>query len=262
MASAFTLTLAYLGEEYSAADAGRRVCRLHHGQCREQPDRPARSRRRSPITSGLQPTSTSCGAQPRRRRCWSTSRSAQPADPCRRWGRVSSPLATWRCILRNPPAARASASAFASCSPLSAPLPSSTSCLCAAVLGLDAARVRLFRLPAVDLHHAAGRPRRERFGTQPTFWRLWRSPASRCPCLLTPSLPAVLVGWCWWALAPSLHRRRPRALSAAPRPSTAGRRAASISPATSWVGWLAPPCWARYSIGSDGGLVSSGLRSF
>ena len=41
MASAFTLTLAYLGEQCSADGCRRRVRRLHHRQCREQSDRPA-----------------------------------------------------------------------------------------------------------------------------------------------------------------------------------------------------------------------------
>ena len=39
MAAAFTLTLAYLGEHYSAADFGRRLRRLHHRQRGEQPHR-------------------------------------------------------------------------------------------------------------------------------------------------------------------------------------------------------------------------------
>ena len=39
MASAFTLTLAYLGEQVQRDGCWRRVRRLHHGECRKQPDR-------------------------------------------------------------------------------------------------------------------------------------------------------------------------------------------------------------------------------
>ena len=42
MASAFALTLAYLGEHASRARRRRRFRRLHHRQCREQSDRPPR----------------------------------------------------------------------------------------------------------------------------------------------------------------------------------------------------------------------------
>ena len=52
MAAAFTLTLAYLGEHYSAADSAERLRRLHHRQRRQQSHRPADLGGASPTISG------------------------------------------------------------------------------------------------------------------------------------------------------------------------------------------------------------------
>ena len=59
----------------------------------------------------------------------------------------------------------------------------------------DGAGLRLLRLPARDLHHAAWPAGSSpRFGTRPTFWGALGVAGAGLPLLLTPSLPAVLIG--------------------------------------------------------------------
>ena len=106
MSAAFTLTLAYLGEQCSAERHRQRLRRLYHRQCREQSVRPAdvgRGRRSSrPGGEFL------ClrAAQSRAARCWSISRLGGPRRWRRRRGRRARPSRAWREHLRNPPLAR------------------------------------------------------------------------------------------------------------------------------------------------------------
>ncbi len=113
-------------------------------------------------------------------------------------------------------------------------------------------------LPAIFTTPLAGRIAR-RFGTRPTFWgapgRRGRRPAA--PAHAEPAAGAARPRR-WWGSAPSSHRPSPPASSAARPPPTAARPAASTSPATSWAGWSARPSWARCSTGWAGRPASPG----
>ena len=91
-------------------------------------------------------------------------------------------------------------------------------------------------LPAIATTPLAGRAVK-RFGTRPTFWARSAGGRARAPAP-RPAQPArrACSAWCWSASAPSSPRPSPRALSGARRPRIAARRAGSISPAISSAG--------------------------
>ena len=130
MASAFTLTLAYLGEQCSAMDAGGAFAAYITGNVASNLiGRLISAAVADHLRAGLRISiSSRCSIWPARR--WSISPSRGSSRCMRRaWSRRRSPRclrtgATRACV---PP----SASASASCSPSSAPSPMSISCWCA-----------------------------------------------------------------------------------------------------------------------------------
>ncbi len=87
----------------------------------------------------------------------------------------------------------------------------------------------------------------------------WRAPACRCCCYLISR--QFCWGWSSSAWAPSSPRRRRPASSAGPPPPTAAPRAVSISPVTLPAVWSVRRSSGKSSTGSDGRLVSSASRS-
>ena len=156
--------------------------------------------------------------------------------------RPASPLAAWLEHLRNAPLRRGFAIGFCILFAFIGTFTYVNFVLVRAAAGgrHDGARLRLFRLPAVDRHHAARRPGRRAASApgRPSGLRS-RVAGAGLPLLLTPSLPPCSSAWPWSASAPSSPRPPPPASSAAPPPPTAARRAASISPATSSAAWSA-----------------------
>jgi MFS transporter, YNFM family, putative membrane transport protein len=87
------------------------------------------------------------------------------------------------------------ASASASCSPSSAPSLTSFSCWCAPFHDRpDGTGLRLFRVPSLGDHDAAGRTRHRSTGHQSDLLGFVRPRRRALPLLLAPSFPAVLGG--------------------------------------------------------------------
>ena len=84
------------------------------------------------------------------------------------------------------------------------------------------ARLRLFRVPSRHGDHAAGGARRRRFGTRPAFWAALGVAALGLPLLLLPSLPPCCSAWFWSEPEPSSPKPAPRGSSAARRPRERG----------------------------------------
>ena len=93
-----------------------------------------------------------------------------------------------------------------------------------------------------------------------------RSPARRpgCLCCWRRCCPSFSPAWCWWGSERSSPRLPRPALSDAPPPPTAARRAACISQATSPAVSSAARCSARCSIAGAGlpASAASGSRSW
>ena len=163
----------------------RRLRRLRHRQCRQQPVRPAAvGGGRRPSRPGRQLLRLR-RAQPRRCRAglFSARRARRRWPPSRRAG---SPLAPGREHLRNRAAARAASRiGFLILFAFIGTFTYVNFVLARAPLAVepDGAGLRLLRLPAVDLDHAAGRPGRRAASApaRPSGLR-WASPAPACRC--------------------------------------------------------------------------------
>ena len=117
----------------------------------------------------------------------------------------------------------------------------------------DGAGLRLLRLPARDLHHAVGRAgSSRRFGTRPTFWGALGVAGAGLPLLLTPSLPAVLLGLALVGVGTFFAQAT--ATGFIGRAATADRGSASgIYLACYFLGGLVGTAvWGRCSTGSAG----------
>jgi MFS transporter, YNFM family, putative membrane transport protein len=115
-------------------------------------------------------------------------------------------------------------------------------------------------LPAMATTPLAGRAV-SRFGTRPTFWAALGVAAVGLPLLVLPSLPAVLLGMVLVAPEPSSPKPAPPASLAARRPPNGARRAASISLPTSLAAWSGARCSGRSSTCSAGKPASPASRS-
>jgi len=264
MASAFTLTLAYLGEECSATDAAGAFAAYITGN----------------VASNLIGRLISAALADHLGLAWNfyffaalnlagavlVYFTVARAAPMEQTGTVPpSPFAAWLGHLRNPRLRAAFGIGF---------------CILFAFIGtftyvnfvlvrpplslgpMELGFVYFVFLPSVVTTLGRGMPfiatgRGRRYGARSS------SRASACRCFCYPTCRRFWSAWFSSAWGPSSPRRRRPASSAAPQPRTAGRPAASISPATSPAAWSAPRSSGRSSIGSDGRpvLPGSALRS-
>jgi MFS family permease len=136
-----------------------------------------------------------------------------------------------------------------------------SSCLSAAGLTSPLSKMtRCWSVPSILTTPFAGAAARI-FGTRPAFGTALALAGLGLPLLLLPNLAAVIVGLMLVGIG--TLSRSATATGFVGRAVTVDRGSASafILPATSLGGWSAPPYWASSSIGSDGQLVSPGLRS-
>ena len=263
MASAFTLTLAYLGEQCSAIDAAGAFAAYITGN----------------VASNLIGRLISAGvadhfglasnfyffaiAQSGRRRAGLLHRRTA-APMAHDWSASRSPLAAWLVHLRNPRLRAAFGIGF---------------CILFAFIGtftyvnfvlvrpplslgpMELGFVYFVFLPSIVTTPLAGRVV-SRFGTRPTLWAL-AGARRRRPAAAAAAEPGGGPGR-------NRPRRRRHVLRAgdgdrlrraAPRPPIADRRAASISPAISSAAWSAAPSSVRSSTGSAGRPASPASRS-
>ena len=116
---------------------------------------------------------------------------------------------------------------------------------------MDLGLVYLVFLPSVVTTLLAGRVV-ARFETRPTMWGALGVAAIGLPLMLSAHLPAVLTGMVLVGCGPSLRRPPPPALSDRPRVTTVASPAEPILPAISAAGLRAAQCSASCSIASDG----------
>ena len=195
MASAFTLMLAYLGEECSAMDAGGAFAAYITGN----------------VASNLIGRLVSAGIADHLGLAsnfyffaalnlagavlvYFTVAQAAPMEQTEPAAR--SPFAAWLEHLRNPQLRAAFGIGFCI---LFAFIGTFTyrkfrSGTSAAVARPDGARLRLFRVPALGRHDAVGWPGVHRCGTRPTLWGSLALAGVGLPLLLLPNLAAVLLG--------------------------------------------------------------------
>ena len=131
-------------------------------------------------------------------------------------------------------------------------------------LGMMSLGLRLFRLPAVDLHHAAGRARASAASARGrTLWAGLALAGAGLPLLLAPILPPVLAGLALVGVGTFLAQATATGF-VEPRGDhrIAARPAASISPATSSAASSAARCSAKCSRTGAGRRpsVQSGCR--
>ena len=261
MSAAFTLTLAYLGEQCSAMDAGGALRRLHRRQRREQSFRSADvgGARRSSRPGGQflhlrGSQSRRCGAglfQPRPRR--------------RRGARVMgrSALLAWAEHLRNPPLRACFGVGFFILFAFIGTFTYVNFVLVRAPFAVGMMTLGFIYFvfaPSFVTTLMAGRAIAW-FGMRGTILGALALALVGLPLMLSPRLPLVLLGLDRSsASARSWRRPAPRASSAAPRQPIAARRAASISRPISSAGWSAAPCSARSSIGWAGPRASPASR--
>ena len=241
MASAFTLTLAYLGEECSAADAGGAFAAYITGNVASNLIGRLIS---AAVADHL---GLACellflrGAQSRRRGAGLLHRRAAPADGRRHGAARRSPFAAWLAHLRNPRLRAAFGIGFCILFAFIGTFTYVNFVLVRPPLSLGPMQlgfVYFVFLPSIVTTLLAGRVV-HRFGTRPTCGRRWHSPASACRCCCCP----IRGG----AAGHGADRRRhvlcpgdcDRLRRAARQPPTAARRAASISLATSPAVWSA-----------------------
>jgi len=253
MASAFTLTLAYLGEECSAADAAGAFAAYITGN----------------VASNLIGRLISAALADHLGLAWNfyffaalnlagavlVYFTVARAAPMEQTGAVPpSPFAAWLEHLCNPRLRAAFGIGF---------------CILFAFIGtftyvnfvlvrpplslgpMELGFVYFVFLPSVVTTLWAGRAV-HRYGTRRPYGARSRSRASACRCFCCPISRRFCSAWFSSAWGPSSPRRRRPASSAAPRPRTAAQRAAFISPAISPAAWSAPRSSGRSSIGSDG----------
>ena len=205
----------------------RRVRRLHHRQCREQSDRPPDLGRGRRPPGPCRELLFLRGAQSRRRGAGLLHRRSHPADAAGRSAALARRSRPGRSICATRTARRVRhrllhpvrVHRHVHLRELRAGAP-------AAVARPDGARLRLFRVPALDRHDAARRPRRRSASARDRrCGRRWRSPASACRCCCCRASPQCCSAWCSSASARS-SRRRPRPASSS-RAATADRGSAS-----------------------------------
>ena len=232
----------------------RRLCRLHHRQCRQQSDRAAGfGGRRRQLRAGVELLFLRA-AQSRRRGAGVFHHRARPADACDAddaiavRGHDRATGATRRC-------ARPSPSASASCSPSSAPSPSSISCWCARRSrsgGWISASSISCSCPSIVTTLFAGKAV-ARFGTRPAIWGALAVAAIGLPLMLSSHLAAGSgrhgAGRRRHLLRAGLRHRLCRSGRAA---RTAASPAAPISPVISSAAWSAAPCSDNCSTASAG----------
>jgi YNFM family putative membrane transporter len=256
MATAFTLTLAYLGEECSAADAAGAFAAYITGNV-------ASNLFGRLISAGVADhlglaanfylfallnlagallVYLTLGRTP----------SMAAMEPARR-----SPWAIWAVHLRNAPLRASFAIGFCILFAFIGTFTYVNFVLVRApfALGMMAlGTVYLVFLPSIITTPAAGGAVR-RFGTRPTLVGSLAVAAIGLPLLLLPSLAAELAGPRWSASVRSSRRRQQRASSVVPRPPTAARRAVSTSPVTSSAVSSAAPSSVKSSIAWGGPLA-------
>ena len=196
MASAFTLTLAYLGEHCDAMRRGRRLRGLHRRQRREQSLRPAlrrRSRRPSRARADLL---WARRAQPCRRRSGPSRADPRDGAAANEAGASRSPFATWTRHLADPRLRASFAIGFCILFAFIGTFTYVNFVLVRPPIGLDQMAlgfVYFVFLPSIATTLAAGRAV-ERLGTRPALWAGLGTAAAGLPLLVLPSLPAVLAG--------------------------------------------------------------------
>lgn len=247
MAAAFALTLAYLGEQCSAMDAGGAFAAYITGN----------------VASNLVGRLVSAAVVDSLGLAWNfyffaalnlagaalvyfTIKRVRPMRPMMP---VSSPLAAMMSHWRRPPLRAAFGIGF---------------CILFAFIGtftfvnfvlvrpplslgmMDLGLIYFVFLPSVVTTLLAGKVA-SRLGTRSTIWGSLVVAGAGLPLMLTSHLGAVLAGMVLVRSGLSLPKQPPRASSVRWLPTTAASPAARISPAISAVDWSARPCWAGCS---------------
>ena len=245
MASAFALTLAYLGEQCSSMDAGGAFAAYITGNVASNLIGRLISAAVAD-TSGLPPISISLRCSILPARCWSISPSSA-SNRCMRCPRRSRRLPR-RCALAQSGASRGlryrllhpvrlyrhlHLRQFRARPP-------------AAVARHDGPGLRLFRLPAIDRHDAAGRQGGRALRHAAHDLGALAVAALGLPLMLSSHLPQCWPVWCWSAPEHSSRRPARPALSDRPPAKTAASPAAPISPAISSAASSAARCSASF----------------
>ena len=228
MASAFTLTLAYLGEEFSAADAAGAFAAYITGN----------------VASNLVGRLMSAAfvdylglaanfyifAALNMAGALLVYFTVHRAPPMPATGPASSsPLATWALHLRNPPLRAGFGIGFCILFAFIGTFTFVNFVLTRVPLSLGSMQLGLVYfvfLPSIFTTPLAGRFV-ERIGTGRALWVGLATAALALPLLITPSLPVVLIGMILMGSGPSSLKRRQRASSAVPPVSIAGPQAVS-----------------------------------
>ena len=263
MASAFTLTLAYLGEQlqrrwtpagaFAAYITGNVASNLFGRLISAGGRRPSRSAGEFLFLRGAQSRRRRAGllhARAARRRC----EQSEPADARR------SPRGASICAIR---ALRAAFGiGFCILFAFIGTFTYVNFVLVRAPLSLgmmELGFVYFVFLPSIVTTPLAGRVVASAWAPGRRSGPRWRSPASACRCCCCPISRPCCSAWCWSASARSSRRRPPPASSAAPRPPIAASASGIYLASYFSADWSAAPCSARSSTGSAGRPASSAL---
>ena len=195
MAAAFTLTLAYLGEHYTAADSAGAFAAYITGNVASNLIGRLISAA-LPTISGSPPISISSPRSICSARRWSISPSTRPS-PCTTWAAaMNSHFEAWVMHLQNPALRASFAIGFCILFAFIGTFTFVNFVLVQPPLGVGAMTlgfVYFVFVPAMATTPLAGHAVK-RFGTRPSFWAALAVAGLGLPLLVLPSLPAVLIG--------------------------------------------------------------------